>query len=396
MAEAMGDFRGIKSLQPRAPVGAVLRVGRKNPDTGEPIEKDRFYIVTPTTERREFRARSGRTYGSPASSLHPDFRQFNIASAGGVDLYANPRQQAKGDGIRSLRGVIVHSEESDAERHYLRAMKLKGKMPNGEPWPVAPNRAPACKGDGENALRLFGVGEDGTLDYRPIPCPDRLCEFRQGSSPDCKAHALLLFMPRWKDGAALPSPLMKWSTGGWNAAASLAGLFQFIRGLAEGLHVTDLSLAGFPFQVTLSQKTDAVHHTSYPVVSFAPDGDPLRWLVWQAEQRAKLGPGSTVLLPAVTMGAREEGSAEALNADYADLVPGGIPSETVVAAPTEPQTIETIARRTLDEVLEEALEANVSQTALEERFGCGLHKLTGASQEAILAGVRAAIKEMAE
>ena len=113
-------FDGIKGLEPSEPIGAVLRIGRKDPNRGFPIERDRFYFVEPQRDE------------SGSRPLHPAFRKFN-----GND---------KLDERKTVWGNIYHATVPEAHTSELSAYKLNG-------WESPPHGGPVCRGDGEKASR---------------------------------------------------------------------------------------------------------------------------------------------------------------------------------------------------------------------------------------------------
>lgn len=283
-------FHGISGLAEREPVGAVLTIGRKGPG-GAPTDNDRFWIVS-------------RHEQNGVRPLHPAFAAFNGA--------APARRQ-------TISGNIVHADPADAAEWRLSAMQLGGE------WPNHPQRKPACEGDGVRARRLYAIGRDGEPDdYREIPCPNELCEFRQGNAPKCKPFGRIYFRPRWNkawEDGGFPTPLMLWANHSWNSTDSLAGFFRHVEHQAEQLGLERWSVYGLPFTLTLGRKTKPQEKRSFPVVSITPDCDLIDF--FQA-QRARLeAAGGRLMLAA---GARDPEEVEAAARDSIAITPG-IPGE---------------------------------------------------------------------
>ena len=65
-------------LHGRVPVGAVLRIGRKDPQRGQPIENDRFYIVSPDMGELKIQRKGSEVDVGQRAEL-PEFRWFPSA-----------------------------------------------------------------------------------------------------------------------------------------------------------------------------------------------------------------------------------------------------------------------------------------------------------------------------
>jgi len=296
-------------LQGKTSIGAVLTVGRA--PNGLPQEKDRFFIHTYTTDKRVLNGKS-----VDRRELHPDFRDFNLESSGGAEIYSNSRLDSKGSGIRIFRGTIVHASRNNFSRSGFAAMKaLPGKGPDGKPWPIPPNKRPSCEGDGNVALRYFGEN-----DWREVPCLGDTCEFRQkiGKAVPCALKTWLLFQPRWPNPKHqhLSAPLMLWDTKSrWHSGPSLAGMLDEVEAVAASNGIDSVNWSGFPFVMYLSESTSSTEGTKFPVVSFAwdlPGGtDILTALRQQAEARQAarlaIGAGSPVLALPTASEVHEDG-----------------------------------------------------------------------------------------
>lgn len=264
----------IEGLKPRDPIGAVLTVGRKGP-SGAPVETDRFFFVLPQEV-------------DGVRPLHPAFASFNKAEA---------------ERRTVIKGNLIHQTAEEAHE-----LKLKAQiLPNHQPHP---SRAPACVGCGVGKANRWLDGA-----YKEVPCPGPRCEFQQpqGKRPaPCRPFGRLLFRPRW-DIPGLPTPLTKLTTGSWNTASSILGFFEYIAKQAHSLGVSDYSLYGLPFSITLSKKKrrDDAGGRAFPVMSIAPEGDILEMLHAQRKRVAELGAPP----PVAALTDREQQSPEEQGAD---------------------------------------------------------------------------------
>lgn len=301
------DFRpnGIAGLTGKEPVGAVLTIGHKGP-RGNPEMTDRFFIVVPQM-------------ADGIRPAHPAFAAFNEAP---------PEKR------QVIRGHLIHATRADMFEHNLKAQVLP------KPHPAHPNKAPACSGDGERAVRWNGT------EFKAIRCPNDLCEFRQKpqSGPTtCKPFMRILFRPRWaevrsKDANGvivnsenpLPTPLMKLTSGSWNNVRAFLGFFEYIEQQAKLLGVPDVSLYGLPFTITLSKKSIAAQQRAFPVLFITPDTDVQAFIAGQIRNRRDLILSAPPPVAALTDGT--ERSTEVEDADYQTINPGrGIPHQ--VATP---------------------------------------------------------------
>lgn len=286
---------GIKGLDAKEPVGAVLTVGHKGPK-GNPTDTDRFFIVSVFETPEKIRP------------PHPDFADFNRVA---------PDHKPS-----VIHGRLVHGKREQAFIHHLKAQVLV-KLNDPARKLAHPDKRPACEGDGVKAKRWNGkTGADESFDE--IPCPNELCEFRKepdgGRPTPCKPWMQILFRPEWRNGETFPSPLMKLTSGSWNNARAFLGFFEYIEQQAKIMGLEDASLYGLPFTLTLSRKTKPSATRSFPVMSIAPDGDLQRFLFAQA--------ASKVHHPAVA--ALTDG--RDWNEEKADLdtISAGIPREMIV------------------------------------------------------------------
>lgn len=311
MSNPLRRYEGIEGLTPRDPIGAVLTVGTKGPK-GNPTETDRFYFKV---------ADSVKVGDQLTKPLHPGFAAFNSAEA-------THRQ--------TIAGNLVHATEAEAF-HYALSAQVLG--PSWKAFPNAhPNRLPICSGDGTKATRLYGIGTDGKEDWREIDCPNERCEYRLGKVKPCKPSMRFLFRPRWKAGSPLPTPLTLLLSHSWNTAARFLGFFRHVTEQARHLGLSDFSLYGLPFVLTLAYKTKPSEASRFPVISISPDADLIAFFLAQREQLRQIGAGvPTGLLPA-KLTDPEQNDPTTVAQDFAEIEPG-----TLAAKPsngTEPPPLE--------------------------------------------------------
>lgn len=286
MSDTPTRYNGIRGLTGREPVGAVLRIGRKHPERGFPIDRDRFYFARTTQD------------ATGSRPLHPAFATFNGA--------------ADASKCATVRLAIMHATRDECFEAYLRNQKApaRGDSPPGErPW---------CTGNGTAADRWNG------REFERIVCPNDRCEYRQpgsgarGAGRACKPHARLLAQVWWPEefGERFPSMLVRFSTNSWNSAAALLGYFDWwdrvaleltLRGadLVEYVEGYDAdgnvervitarrySMIGARFSLTLQEKSDRDPRTGearkYPIVTVAPIDDPIEHLTNAARRVLEL------------------------------------------------------------------------------------------------------------
>lgn len=278
---------GIRGLDGREPVGAVLCIGRKG-ERGEPIENDRFFFVVPHAEG------SGR---DARRAQHPAFQAFNAA---------DPERR------RVIYGNLVHARRQDCFEYHLRNQVEAGK-------PAHPDMRPFCIGDGDRAVRWFAAG--GPQDFRDITCPNEKCEFRLGAKPSCKPWMRFLFRPRWPSTKApLPSPLTKLTSQSWHSVAAFRGLFRYVGEQATAFGLPSFSLFGLPIMITLERKTKPSERRSFPIMAVTVDGD-LHEFLWAQRARA-----IEVAQPIAALTDREQQDPAEMFMDRATITPG-IPAE---------------------------------------------------------------------
>ena len=266
--------QGIDGLEGRAPIGAMLTVGRRagpgdKERAGTPIRKDRFFFVVP---------RASAVSGVPGGikPLHPSFGPFNRD-----DL---PREK-----VCRVRGRLVHADVGDAAAWYLRAQQaVSGKKPDGSfKTEATPSGRPWCVGDGKQATRITWDAE-GRETERVIVCPNEACEFRLGSKAACKPFASLLFVPEFPEAAGMPAVLTRWTTSSWHTARNLIGFVERLHEAARDVGMPSFPVLGMPFEMVVSEATSSKDGgRRFPVVSITPTADPVTWLI-QARQRAQL------------------------------------------------------------------------------------------------------------
>lgn len=286
-------YHDIDGLQGREPVGAVLAIGRKASEKGNPTETDRFFIVQPNEERG-------------VRPQHPAFVPYNSAE---------PAMR------QSVRGNFVHATIAEAWLYHLAAIRLP-RHPN------APNMRPTCTGDGRRATRYMGEKE-GREDWQEIECPNQLCAYRQGQPPACRPFGRLYFRPRWANDK-LPALLMKWETRAWRSISNVVGFFDHVSTQAEHLHLIPprpagasfnpaCPIYGLPFVLTMGKKTQPQHGRAFPVVTISPDADLIAYFL---EQRKRLAEVGGRLQLAAGNGDPEESEPRTIAAAYRALEPG--------------------------------------------------------------------------
>ena len=288
-----GKYHGIAGLEGREPVGAVVTIGVKDRQRGHPIEKDRFHIVNPN-EENGFRQR------------HPAFKSFNDAA---------PEHR------KMIRGNLVHAQKELCFEHHLKAQVLKT---------AHPNRMPCCVGDGEKATRWMGGASDN---FKQIECPHDKCEFRLTKPPLCKPFMRFLFRIRWNKDS-LPTPLMKYTSGSWNTTRNFKGFFEHIENAAQNLGLNDYTLFGFPFIMTLGDKTKPSDKSRFPVVTISPEIDVIEFFGQQREKIRQL----SVSVPVALIEAPES-TDEVIFEDFKNVsIPSNIEPQANGAGDTKTET----------------------------------------------------------
>lgn len=245
-------FNGVKDLRSSQPIGASLQIGIKKgfQQRGIPDQKDRFHICT--------------AHEVDGVKLHhPSFALFNQAPT-------NFRQ--------AVRGVIVHST---AEECFNNQLSMQSYPKNHKGPRSHPQRFPVCSGNGEVAVRWDG---QKTSD---IKCPGRMCEYQADDCRACKVLSRFVFSIRWAEGSKferLSSPLVKFTSRGYETTSNLLGFFEYIDTAAKSLGVNKYSLFGFPFIMTLTFRTNPERRSRYPVVTISPEIDVFDFLVRQRER----------------------------------------------------------------------------------------------------------------
>lgn len=250
----------IEGLKGREPIGAVLTVGRKNPESKFPEHTDRFYLVLPQEV-------------DGVRHEHPSFRPFN---------HADPEKRTV------IRGNLVHSTRDGCFGYKLKAQVLPGV-------PEHPQKRPHCTGDGVKAERW----DPESKTFKQIACPNEKCQFRQPymhngkerPSP-CKPDMKLLFRIRWPEGNPLPSMLVKYVSGAWNTTGFVVGFFDYIEKQAASMGIKEPNLYGFPFQMVLTRKKrsgDKSTARAFPVVQITPEMDVIDFLRQQHVRLAEIG-----------------------------------------------------------------------------------------------------------
>lgn len=265
---------GIRELDARGvePIAAAVSVGKKS-DSGQPVDRDRFYIVNPQPTQGTYRTRDGREYHAPKRDLHPSFAPFNNADP------------AKRTIIPARLAHLTIEEAWHGSYFCLDSTKL-GKRPG---------KAPVCTGNGVDADRWLN-GE-----IKRIPCPGELCEFRQkpivngkaGKTP-CSPRFVLFARFDWPrtDGKGLPNVPFKLTSNSLYSYLNFVGFFDAFKRACAGFGVDyrDVPLFGLPVNITLQERTNAEAGTKFPVLSLtvSGDGDLLGWIEMQLTRRVEI------------------------------------------------------------------------------------------------------------
>lgn len=287
-----GRPQGLLGVRPDwdAGIGVHVGVGRKGP-TGAPIMKDRFFLGSVD-------AHSADTSGpNKLRRDHlPAFAAWNERSerAGEVKP-GGPLPETV-----TLRGVIAHARLADC----LRWNRAAQKALNGERSPISGR--PWCQGNGIEAVRI-ATDKEGEETETSIPCPNEECPVAILKA--CKPRAEMLFMLRWDGGpawqAGLPQLLALYVHHSWNTLRAQLGLFELVLGtgavmpwepedtwkpgLAHEMGITNPSLVGLPFAMTVGEKTRPARNGEpgrrFPVVHFSAEGDLGNWLAAQLQRR---------------------------------------------------------------------------------------------------------------
>lgn len=276
-------YRGIKGLEPRRGPTVVIANGRKNPVKGEApvLERDRFHIVDVHCNKNGIR---------PYHSAYADFNN------------APPEKR------RTLYGILVHQFSSDAFWHQRVAQQLPVayyekfgwfKRARPDQQTVAhPNGNPCCSGNGIRARRWVGPEPNS---YEDMPCPGRECEFsiKTGKGrPPCGPKMAFTFQLRWdSEFKHLPPALARYDCKGWDTIANFLGFFDDIRLAVEALRIPDAVLYGFPFIMSIAEKTKPSEKWLWPVISISAAINPLDFFGRQRDQIRQISAG----LPARTI-----------------------------------------------------------------------------------------------
>lgn len=260
---------GIAGLKGRETIPCAVTMGRKDPNRGFPIEKDRFHIAVGRAIEEE---RGGKKIETRLP--HPDFDIFNRAPA---------------DARRDIPCVIAHEHAADCiqQKHscYL-APKTAG-------IPAHPSRAPVCIGNGVTAKRWNGK------DYVDMPCPGFECEFKRPVVSNgkeypapCKATSKLVLrfawhrLPEGHPFKRLPPLPFKFVSGGINTATYIQGFMEGLASAASsfGVDIGAIPLFGLPVRLVLHEQKAASEKGGqrFPVGSIVIDGgDPIAWIQLQ-------------------------------------------------------------------------------------------------------------------
>ncbi len=243
----MTKYNGIKGLEGREQVGAVVTAGIKS-SRGFPEQTDRYHIVQPREE-------------NGVRKYHPGFLQFNTAS---------PERR------KVLKGNIVHAYKDDFFESHLKAQVI-GKM--------HPNKKPYCVGDGVKASRWSGEGAE---DFKEMTCPNARCVHRICKPPVCTPFMRFMFRVKWADGSTMPSFLVKFTSKSWNTVGNFKGFFDYWENVASELGMNDYKLFGLPITLTLVYQTKPSDKSKFPVTIISADADPIDFFLRQQENIKEL------------------------------------------------------------------------------------------------------------
>lgn len=335
-------YGNIEGLVGPDPVGAVLTIGTKSA-SGTPTDRNMFYIKSVFAQD---------VNGTLRKEPHPAFASFNTAAA---------------EKRRVIKGHLVHHRKEDCFEASLAAQKLKD-------FPSHPRKIPTCCGNGIEATRFYGKRDDGRDDFRTLPCPHSLCIYRQGKTPSCKPAVRFLFRISWAEGVTLPRILVRFVSHSWNTAKMFEGFFSYLAAQAHGFGLSDYSLFGVPFSLTLVEKTSPEDKSRFPVVTISPEADMQEFFGWQRRQLESFG--GKLALPA-PLSAPENSAPEIIAADFADIVPG-LPVSKPANAPeiidAEPvdATLATLSFEALARIRSAAHGKGIDGAALDKMLGAPL------------------------
>ena len=246
--------RGTPSIAPREPIGAAVAQGRKKPGQPNPVDTDRFFIVQPKAEGQGIEA---------VRKPHPAFATFNALPKDG----ASREEVEAHNALRTvIKCILVHAAPDDSFWTNMKAQKIQGH--------VNPKGAPSCEGNDVTARRWF-PNPDGSGEYREIPCPGVKCQYRSTARgrPACLPFGMIVFQLRFQNS---PGIVAKYTTNGNEATGAIQGFFNHLKEQASSLGVTNPSVYGLPFLMTLSKRTKAAapgerFGSRWYVPSFTPD-----------------------------------------------------------------------------------------------------------------------------
>ena len=154
-----------------------------------------------------------------------------------------------------------------------------------------PKLIPVCIGNGKKARRW----NNRKNDFDDIPCPNHLCEFRQGKPAPCKPSARMAFQLRWEDDkpwANLPTPFVKFETKSWyNLDKVLLPFWLGLHHKATQLGFSEYTFYGLPVVMKLGKRS-AGKGSLVPAVSLTTDfanGQNFQdFLLKQAQTKAQI------------------------------------------------------------------------------------------------------------
>lgn len=271
-----------------APIGARLRIGKKrlkeNGDSAGFLDVGVFNLGSPHVS---------------STGAIPDAPAFATFNASGREFR------------KTFKLEIVHAALGDAMEAQLSAFRGYA----GDPTP--PGNRYFCSGPGgDTAERWRGP------DYVAVPCGD-LCKYRSSHADGkrvipahCKPITRLLGVPVWKEGTALPRPLVKFTSQSVHTLASLRGLRRHLEATAAELGLAEPSYYGVQILLTVETRRNAAG-MPFNSVSFSLLNDLQTVLLEQQARRIK----AAVKMPTMSevMASPDERRAELVDIEMGNL-----------------------------------------------------------------------------
>jgi hypothetical protein len=186
--------------RPVAPVDALLTLGRKGRN-GAPVGKDRFWIVSPDLETREFQARGGRTYRGEIHPLHPALEEWHR------------------DATDEERRTVTYEVEAARVTDAIEIGRARPKAPDGR---ETPTKTEWCRQveRGRADSWDFDAGR-----WTPRACAGDACPDARGCKPRLQVIGRLVWTGRWSH---LPRLRVRLRSRGWGAAKGHMGVVELL------------------------------------------------------------------------------------------------------------------------------------------------------------------------